>query len=47
MKGSASGQPISTGEFEDMQLPTGMQTLPPAYGYDDVAIVPRGRDDQP
>ena len=40
MKGSASGQPISTGEFEDMQLPTGMQTLPPAYGYDDVAIVP-------
>ena len=23
-----------------MQLPIGMQTLPPAYGYDDVAIVP-------
>ena len=23
-----------------MDLPIGMQTLPPAYGYDDVAIVP-------
>ena len=23
-----------------MELPIGMQTLPPAYGYDDVAIVP-------
>ena len=40
MKAWVCDQVISIGVSDSMELPIGMQTLPPAYGYDDVAIVP-------